>query len=73
MWWNPMGWGPMMSGRNFDESGGMRGSPLTSNIDRHFIEQMIPHHNDAILMAEIALEKAEHQEIKTLAADIKRT
>ena len=57
-WWNPIGWGPMIGGGDFD---------------RHFIEQMTPHHNDAVLMAEIALEKAEHQEVKTLAADIKLT
>src|SRR3989344_8605060 len=46
-------------------SGGVMG-----NIDRHFIEQMIPHHEDAITMANIALEKATHPEIKTLAEDI---
>ena len=40
------------------------------NMDQHFIEQMIPHHEDAITMAEIALQKAEHQQIKTLATDI---
>ena len=42
----------------------------SSQIDAHFIEQMIPHHEDAITMAQIALTKAEHQEIKTLASDI---
>ena len=42
-------------------------------IDSHFIEQMIPHHEDAIIMADIAFEKATHQEIKQLAQDIKRT
>ena len=42
-------------------------------IDAHFIEQMIPHHEDAITMAEIALEKAEHEKIKQLARDIRRT
>ena len=45
----------------------------SANIDRNFIEQMIPHHNDAILMAEIGLEKAEHVEIKTLSENINRT
>lgn len=40
------------------------------NIDSHFIEQMIPHHEDAITMAKLALEKAEHQEIKTLSQNI---
>lgn len=46
---------------------------MMGNIDQHFIEQMIPHHEDAIQMAEIALQKAEHPEIKTLAENIKRT
>ncbi len=48
--------------------GGMMG-----NIDEHFIEQMIPHHEDAIVMAKLADEKAQHVEIKTLATNIKRT
>jgi len=39
-------------------------------IDQHFIEQMIPHHEGAIAMAELALEKAQHPEIKALAEDI---
>jgi uncharacterized protein (DUF305 family) len=50
---------------------GMRSSQnMAGSIDRHFIEQMIPHHDDAITMATIALEKAEHAEIKTLATNI---
>ncbi|HEY4515339.1 MAG TPA: DUF305 domain-containing protein [Candidatus Paceibacterota bacterium] len=40
------------------------------SIDRHFIEQMIPHHDDAITMAELALEKATKPEIKALASAI---
>lgn len=43
---------------------------ITGNIDQHFIEQMIPHHEDAIAMANIALQKAEHQGIKDLAQNI---
>ena len=53
--------------------GGMTGSSMMGNMDRHFIEQMIPHHNDAIFMAEIALKQAEHEEIKRLAENISRT
>src|SRR4030042_3988554 len=53
--------------------GGMMGSSMLGNMDRNFIEQMIPHHDDAILMAEIALKQAEHAEIKTLAENIRRT
>ena len=41
-----------------------------NNVDQHFIEQMIPHHEDAIAMAEVALQKAEHSQIKILANDI---
>ena len=39
-------------------------------IDRHFIEQMIPHHDGAIAMAKLALTKSSRSEIKTLAEDI---
>ena len=60
-------------GGNDYSRGGMMGSSMMGNIDRHFIEQMIPHHDDAILMAEIALKQAEHAEIKTLAENIRRT
>lgn len=42
----------------------------SSTIDAHFIEQMIPHHEDAITMAKLAQEKAQHSEIKTLAQNI---
>lgn len=42
-------------------------------VDSMFIEQMIPHHDDAIAMAELALTRAEHPEIKQLAEDVIRT
>ena len=41
-----------------------------STLDQHFIEQMIPHHEGAIAMANLALEKAKRPEIKTLAQAI---
>jgi len=40
---------------------------ITGTIDKHFIEQMVPHHEGAIAMANLALQKAKHPEIKTLA------
>jgi len=43
---------------------------MGGQIDSHFIEQMIPHHEDAITMANLALTKAEHEEIKALSNDI---
>lgn len=45
---------------------------MGNNIDRHFIEQMIPHHDGAIAMATLALTKATHPEIKTLAESVIR-
>ena len=46
------------------------GGRMMGQIDPHFIEQMIPHHEDAITMANLALVRAEHSEIKTLANNI---
>lgn len=46
------------------------GNQINSNVDAHFIEQMIPHHEDAIAMAEIAIERAKRPEIKNLAEEI---
>lgn len=43
---------------------------VASTIDKHFIEQMIPHHEGAIAMANLALQKAKRPEIKTLATAI---
>ena len=41
-----------------------------SGIDAKFIEEMIPHHEDAISMANLALGKSEHPEIRNLANNI---
>ena len=30
---------------------GINGLPTVNNLDRHFIEQMIPHHQMAVIMA----------------------
>lgn len=50
---------------------GMNGNRMMSgNIDRNFIEQMIPHHESAISMAKLAKEKSKHDEVKTLADNI---
>lgn len=42
----------------------------SSTIDAHFIEQMIPHHEDAITMAKLAQTKAKTSEVKQLAQNI---
>jgi uncharacterized protein (DUF305 family) len=39
--------------------------------DQHFIVMMIPHHESAIAMADLALTRAQHSEIKQLAQNIK--
>jgi uncharacterized protein (DUF305 family) len=40
--------------------------------ERHFIEMMIPHHQDAIVMADLALSRGRRSEIKELAQAIKQ-
>jgi len=43
---------------------------MMGSIDKHFIEQMIPHHDGAVAMAKLALIKSKRTEIKTLATAI---
>lgn len=38
--------------------------------EQSFLEQMVPHHQSAVAMAEIALKKAQHPEVRNLARDI---
>ena len=52
-------------------NGGMMDGGMMGDMDRNFIEQMVSHHEDAVLMADLALQKAQHSELKQLAADIK--
>jgi uncharacterized protein (DUF305 family) len=40
-------------------------------VDQHFIQMMIPHHQGAVDMANLALSKAKHPELKKLAQAIK--
>lgn len=42
----------------------------SSGIDKHFIEQMIPHHESAIEMSRLAQQKSKNPEILTLASSI---
>jgi len=44
---------------------------MMTQIDRHFIEMMIPHHKGAVEMADLALLRAQHPEIKKLAEAVK--
>ncbi|MBD2354766.1 DUF305 domain-containing protein [Tolypothrix sp. FACHB-123] len=45
---------------------------MMGQIDQHFIEMMIPHHNQAVEMADLAFSLAKHPEIKKLALAIKQ-
>jgi uncharacterized protein (DUF305 family) len=59
------------SSDHVEHSGGAgveRGAGAT--VDRALLNDMIPHHESAIEMAEIARRRAEHREVKSLAAAI---
>ncbi|WP_199194297.1 DUF305 domain-containing protein [Pleurocapsa sp. CCALA 161] len=45
---------------------------MNAEVDKTFIEMMIPHHRGAIEMAQMALNKAKNPEIKKLAESINR-
>jgi uncharacterized protein (DUF305 family) len=55
-------------GMDADAMREMMGSNM--DFDRMFLQMMIPHHEDAITLAEQALQQAEYAEIKTLAQTI---
>ena len=65
----PQGKGMMNMGGGKDSTKGGMMMDMTQ-MDRHFIERMIPHHQDAIEMAKLALDKSKKSEIKKLAKDI---
>ncbi|HEX2325208.1 MAG TPA: DUF305 domain-containing protein [Chloroflexota bacterium] len=46
---------------------------LAGDPQRRFIEEMVPHHEDAVAMADLALTRAEHPELTALATAIKAT
>lgn len=54
-------------------SGGTASGRLMENgkySNERFIDEMVPHHQGAVEMAEVALENAEHEEIKQLSENI---
>lgn len=54
-----------------DSASSSRSSGASGNgADRAFVAEMVPHHESAIEMAQMAKEKARHAELKTLADDI---
>jgi uncharacterized protein (DUF305 family) len=63
--------GPGMPGRGGMAGPGPRGAQAATAD--HFIAMMVPHHDDAIAMAQLALTRGEHPEVRALAAEIVRT
>lgn len=45
-------------------------SAMNAEFDRMFIDMMVPHHQSASAMAQIALDRAEHPEVKEMAQQI---
>ncbi|MDQ3251105.1 MAG: DUF305 domain-containing protein [Actinomycetota bacterium] len=67
--------GPVMkmSGEDMSMMGMMKDPQQLADedpFDRAFIDNMIPHHESAIAMAEVALQKSKNPEIKGIAGDI---
>lgn len=58
-----------MSGMMDDMMNGLYGKTGDA-FDRAFLEEMIVHHEGAVLMAQEALKSAKHQEIKNMASAI---
>lgn len=67
-----LGAGYLLAGNQAGTGGHMMGdgSMMGQNIDQHFITQMIPHHEGAIAMAKVALERSKRPEIRSLANGI---
>ena len=66
--------GMMGSGMMGGAMGGMmRQMHPNADLDLMFLQMMIPHHEDAISMANTALQQAQHPEIQTLAQAIVTT
>ena len=55
---------------NVDQSMTASPSAEATDLDRAFIDMMVPHHESAIEMAKIAQERAEHQELRDMAVEI---
>jgi uncharacterized protein (DUF305 family) len=60
----------MMNGGKMSHEMSMDLGPADANYDLRFIDGMAVHHQGAVVMAEEALTKAQHPELKKLAQDI---
>src|SRR5574340_1543343 len=48
----------------------MQGTQEASQFDAQFIDSMIPHHQGAVAMAQMALTQAQHEELRQMAQNI---
>ena len=56
-----------------DDNDGGSADAAGGGVDRGFVAEMIPHHQSAVDMAEIARERGESEFVRSLAGDIIRT
>jgi uncharacterized protein (DUF305 family) len=67
----PAGRGMGMGAGMGPGAGMMTGAVADANA--HFIQMMVPHHEQAIAMAKLAQQKGDHADVKALAADVVKT
>lgn len=65
-----MGHGEEMSSEGMATMSREMVMPNGEYSDKAFIDAMVPHHKGAVEMAEVALDRAEHPEIRNVAEDI---
>jgi uncharacterized protein (DUF305 family) len=64
---------PQRSGQGAERPANPSGRRMMgTQMSQHFIEMMIPHHESAVTMADLALSKAKRPEIRQLAESIKK-
>ncbi|MGK2852265.1 MAG: DUF305 domain-containing protein [Candidatus Limnocylindrales bacterium] len=61
---------PGSSGQATPPPAGSAAPSSADDLDRAFIDMMVPHHQSAIEMAKVAQERATHDELRSLADDI---
>jgi uncharacterized protein (DUF305 family) len=64
---------PAAGGEHAGHTTGTQSATVGSGVDRAFVAAMIPHHESAVEMAEIAQQRGESAFVKKLAGDIIRT
>jgi len=65
--------GAAVAGCGGDDSSSTGAAGPGNGADRAFVAEMVPHHQSAVDMAEIAQERGQSEFVKTLADDIVRT